>query len=244
MPCRAPLAVLAAVLVTLAAASAPIALEKTAHRVDVENPRGDWRGAATTCSLIYYNTCNAWVWTWSGWGVGERYGVGFETCCGVSASLLDGWIYIWSPAPSGYGFTGTLEVCAADPNRCPTGSPIHSQPFLPAADWNYVQFGFASVPDAFTLTYTVPDALYGDPHAIATDFPASGGVGEPPACGTCYPTTRVTHSFYYGTTGSPLCPGQTFDDGTCDAELLWELRVACTVSVDDFSWGRVKSVFR
>jgi hypothetical protein len=241
----APRPLVAAASAIALLASPALGLEKAARAFADDEPP-EWRAAATTCSLVYYNLCFGWVWTWSGWTPNERYGVSFDTCCPGGTNLVQAFLYYWSPAPSGYGFTGSVDVWAADANECPTGPALHSQPHLPAQGWNSISFGpsGAAVPDGFVLTYTVGDAPWTDPHALATDFPASGAAGEPAACGTCYPTTRSVRSFYYGTSTSPLCPGIPFFDGTCDVEFLWDARVACAISVEADSWGKIKAVYR
>jgi hypothetical protein len=64
---------LIALAVTLVVASASFALEKTAVRhADIE--RENW-GAATTCTVAYYNFCTGWLWVWSGWSPNDVVGV-------------------------------------------------------------------------------------------------------------------------------------------------------------------------
>lgn len=237
---------LAAALVSLLVASPVAALEKRAARLD--DTHGDaWRGAGT-CSLVYYNFCTGWVWLWSGWEPSEVIGVAFESCCdpGEITSVISSYVYFSRGAPTGYGFTGTMDVFDADAERCPTGAPVASQPFLPAETWNLVVFGGVAVPDptfAVAVTFGTGDS---NPSEIATDHPAAV-IGDPlpAACGYCYPTTRATRTYYWGTSTSPLCPGSVLSDGVCDAELLLDVAVTCSiVSVDPTGWGRVKNLYR
>jgi hypothetical protein len=222
-----------------------MALEKTAEMDDADGPVGGWT-LSTTCEIVYYNTCTGWVWNWSGWSPFDVLGFAPTTCCGAGeSSVVDQVsIYIKTAAPPGYNFTGTTELWAADAQDCLVGTPIAQQPYLPATTGtNYIAWG-VPVPAHFAATMTLgPGAS--TPLAIRTDHPAAGPTG-PAACGFCYPTTRVVHSFYYGTATTILCPGSPFDDDTCFAELYgWRAFMTCNpISVEEESWARVKSLYR
>jgi hypothetical protein len=43
---------------------------------------------------------------------------------------------------------------------------------------------------------------------------------------------------------NPICPGSPFNDGICDAQLFWDIDLACAVSVEDTSWGKIKDLYR
>lgn len=225
------------------------ALEKTAARFDED--RDDWGRGTSTCQVLYYNTCQGWVWIWGGWSPGERFGVTFQSCCGTGYGfqyLSAGWVYFWTGSPSGYGFTGSIDVWAADANGCPTGAPLHSQSWLPAGGWNGLDYSGDNLDVTgtdFVITYTTnPSAMVGDPMSITSDHPLAGPTGVP-ACGTCYPTTRTTHSFYFGTTTSPVCPGSPLNDGLCDVEFFMDIGMLCsTVSVEAQTWGGIKQLYR
>lgn len=225
------------VAASLVIASPTLALERFSARLDPE--RADAWSAGASMTIQYYNLCTGWIWILSGFAASDQFGVCFDFgwwIPGVCAS----WHYVHTAAPSGYGFTGTIAVSSADANWCPAGVPIQSQVFLPATGWNLYSWRGLYVPDALVIHVTL-GAAAGTPLAIGTDHPApvSGG---PPACGTCYPTTRVNHSFYYGPDGR--CPGSTFfNDGVCDAQLLWDC-TSCPMSVEPQSWGAVKSLYR
>ncbi len=222
------------------------ALEK-ASRVYLDDDRDEWRGG-TPCTIRYYNFCTGWLWVWSGFDPDTRMGVNFTSCCGPSElpELVQTEVFFNSIVPGGYGFTGTIDVFAADGNGCPIGAPLGSQPFLPASGFNTVSFASSpvSIPtSSFVVAFTLPSTL-NNPATIASDHPAAGSTG-PAACGNCYPNTRTTHSFVYGSAASPICPGSTFNDGVCDAELLWEADTNCiTVSVEPTSWGQIKNLYR
>jgi hypothetical protein len=54
----------------------------------------------------------------------------------------------------------------------------------------------------------------------------------------------VARSFYYGNPTTLLCPGSRFNDGICDAELLWDVSFACLIPVEESSWGSIKALYR
>jgi hypothetical protein len=226
---------------SLAFATSGLALEKTASRVTDDTRPGDWN-AGTTCSVRYYNTCTGWVWIWSGFGPSDRFGVCFDNCCAPNGGILTAsWTYVWTAAPPGYGFTGTIAVSNADANCCPAGT-LDSQTYLPISGWNSYLWN-SSVGARFVVSVTHGPAS-GSPTAYPSDHPLAGPTG-PAACGSCFPDTRVEHSFFYGTAGSPLCPGSTLNDGSlCGAEWLWDAEVACIVSVEESSFGQIKNLYR
>jgi hypothetical protein len=226
-------------------ASPAAALEKTRVRLDDDSHGDAWRGAST-CSIIYYNTCTGWIYGWSDWSPSDIVGVAFDTCCSPPDETGIGttWVYFTVGSPAGYGFTGTMEVWDANAD-CPTGTSLASQAFLPASGWNAVDFGGTQVPDdTFALTTTFGPSM-ANPAEIATDHPAAVAP-EAPACGTCYPVSRVNHTFYWGTSSSIACPGSALNDGVCDAQLIWDVTVTCTppTPVQQTTWGQVKNLYR
>jgi hypothetical protein len=226
---------------SLAFATSGLALEKTAARMTDDTRPGDWN-AGTTCSVAYYNTCTGWVWVWSGWGPNDVIGVCFDNCCAPAGGVLTAnWTYVWTAAPSGYGFTGTIAVSDADQNCCPTAAD-ESQTFLPISGWNSYLWN-SKFGGRFVVSVTHGPAT-GSPLAYASTHPAAGPTG-PAACGTCY-LPGVEHSFYYGTAASPLCPGSTLNDGSlCGAEWLWDAQLACQpISVEESSFGSIKNLYR
>jgi hypothetical protein len=227
-------------------ASTSVALERRSVKAEDLSRDDGWRDV-TTCSIVYHNTCTGWIWVWSGWQADEVLGMTFDSCCpGGAATAVDiAWLYWATGSPGGYGFTGTIDLSDADNSTgCPTGSPLQSQFFLPLDGWNQVLFGAQTVPDdTFVLTYTTGSGPLPNPMQVATDHPAVGPSG-PQACGTCYPTTRANHSFFFGTVAAPLCPGSVYSDGICDAQLIWDIQLTCTTSVDPSSWSSLKGLYR
>jgi len=232
--------ILATALIAVLAFAAPgVALEKSAAYISDIDHDGAWRGSSS-CTIIYYNICTGWIWQWSGWSPNDILGVAFDN----TESLTEAYVYFTEGVIAGYGFTGTIDVQDANNSTlCPEGAVLASQPFLPFSGWNTATFGAVVLPDpSFAMSITA-GATTGNTMTIATDHPAAGPTG-PVACGTCYPTTRVNRSFYWGATASPLCPGSALNDGICDAQFLWEVQAMCITAVDDASWGTIKALYR
>lgn len=244
MMSRLRLTLAAALIAACMIPATGLALEKTAVVArDVDHP-GVWRGG-TTCTVSYYNTCTGWLWVWDGWNPNDRVGVAFTSCCpgGSSTAVDEVYIYAWTGAPAGYGFTGTVDVWAADGDLCPTGPSLAQSPWLPASGFLPISLGGVTIPgDNFAISFTGGPGL-NSPVSYPSDHPAAGATG-PQSCGACYPTTRVTRSFYWGTPASPLCPGSSLSDGICDAEMFWDVTVSCTTPVTPTSWGAVKNMYR
>ena len=237
------------VVVSLLLVAVPCgAPEKGAVRVTDEDLADSWMGVGTY-TVVYYNTCTGWIWLWGGWNAGDIIGTCYEnTHCGPNAGYVvcESLTYFRDVMPAGYGFTGTIAVQGGDANMCPT-VVLASAPLLPAVRWN-INFWNIVVPPRFVVTYEFGPATDPDSTAWlvrpATDHPAAGPTG-PAACGYCYPTTRVGHSFYYGSASSPRCPGSAFNDGICDAEWLGMVFMICKVfPVEEDSWGSVKNLYR
>lgn len=246
MKARLRIVALATFALILSTAGTSAALEKTTRLLNVDTG-DDWRGG-TTCAISYYNTCTGWLWVWGGWANGDRVGVASQNCCGAgfTSHVTDMRIYWGTGAPAGYGFTGSVDLWAADVNGCPTGPSLGTQPMLPI-DGGFATATFTApvpVPDDFIVTYTFADAMsLNNPAQIGTEHPAAGPTG-PQACGSCYPALRTNRTFYYGTGASPVCPGSTLNDGVCDAQLLWDVNADCVVSVESNSWGQIKNLYR
>jgi hypothetical protein len=108
-----------------------------------------------------------------------------------------------------------------------------------------VNWGGVLVPDPFLVVITTsnPSIFNIEPEIYGSDHPAAGPTG-PQACGVCYPAMRETRSFEFGTVADPLCPGEPYFDGVCNAELIWSFSFACAVHTDDSSWGKIKTLYR
>ncbi|NNE42740.1 MAG: hypothetical protein HKN12_00900 [Gemmatimonadetes bacterium] len=218
------------------------ALTKTARRLDDVDDDRNWRSGGL-CTITYYNNCSGWIWTWSDFPPNSRVGKGFGPtglCQDYGSTVETAWLFVFSPAPSGYGFTGTVSVETASTNHCPV-STLESQPFLPAiSGWNSFTFGNHGAYINYYSLFVTTGPGEGNPLAFVTDAPSV----DP----GCYPAGFGTRSFRFGTTETPLCPGTPFVDNGLDAQLLWEVYGNAwpqgPVSVDAGSWGSVKALYR
>jgi hypothetical protein len=216
-------------------------LERASVRADGLE-RDDW-SAAQTCTVRYYNNCTGWVWVWSGWSPGERLGTAFQGCCSSAVLQLTNHL-TFTGMPSGWGFTGTIEVLATDQNECPTGPAIARQPWFPplGTAWWTIAWN-VPVPRDFLVRINW-DAPTGFTHrtGLASDHPIAGPTG-PTACGACFPSDRTVHSYHWSP-GAPPCAGEVLNDGLCDVEWMMDVQLACPVSTEQSSWGRVKNFYR
>lgn len=232
--------VLAAVLVF---ATSAFALEKRSVRTTDLGDRDNWN-AGNTCSVSYFNICTGWAWVWSGWSPFDTIGVCYDSCCEGGGTLTATSHFTWTGAPSGYGFTGVARVMSDDDGDCCPDATLASQVWL--ADQSGFNTFFWGIPvgASFIVQHQFGPGTIGNPTEHITDHPAAGPTG-PQACGTCYPTTRANHSYYYGTEATPLCPGSVLNDGICDAQFWDTAALACDpVSVEESSFGQIKGLYR
>jgi len=203
--------------------------------------------AGASCTVTYGNTCTGWLWVWSDYEASDIVGIIFDPCCG-NGRLVTTQAYFWTAAPSGWGYTGVLALNSVVAG-CP-GTPYDSFPLLPPV--GALVSPWADIPPGpVALTYTwgpgVHIGLGEETGTLPTDHPAAGPTG-PQACGLCYPSTRPTHTFYFGKPNSPLCPGSPLSDGVdgvCNAEaLFWSAQFSCAVSAEPTTWGSLKNLYR
>lgn len=223
--------------------TAASALEKRAVPVtDVPQWADDWN-AGGSCSVSYFNICTGWSWLWSGWDPFDTVGVCYESCCDTPSFLSVTSHFTWTAAPSGYGFTGVVKVLSDDNEDCCPDLTIATQTWLAGqSSWNTLFWG-VPVSSHFIVQYQFGPGTITNPTEHVTDHPAYGPTG-PDACGTCYPTTRTNHSFYFGTKDAPLCPGSALNDGVCDAQFLDSALTACPLSVEERSLAQIKNLYR
>ncbi|MGQ0722227.1 MAG: hypothetical protein ACT4PE_11760 [Candidatus Eiseniibacteriota bacterium] len=248
MSSRIRLLTTATLLMVLAFASTSVALEKRVSLLD-DSERDEWSRGTTPCRVIYYNTCQGWIWVWGSWNPGDQFGTHFTSCCPGGYGfhqLLATTFLVGTQSPSGYGFTGSIDVWAADGQGCPTGPALRSTPYLPISGFQTIDWSSSPIDVSggdFVVTYTIANATLPDQVTFATDHPAVGPTGVA-ACGNCFPNTRVTRSFYYGTTSAPYCPGSSLFDGVCNAEFMIDVDLACATPVTQTSWGQIKGLYR
>jgi hypothetical protein len=213
------------------------ALERHVAVLGPDAEHDSW-SQSTTATIRYYNYCTGWVWHWV-LGSGGRHGTVFDAS--PSATLGASWALIGNgPGDCAYGFVGTISVHAVDAQDCPVLPPLASQPLcIPSSTtWRASTWGGLPVPDRFAVVVQTP---YGGD--LVSDHPGAGPTG-PAACGLCFPATRTSHSYFWGSESSPICPGLRFEDGACDAELLIDVSVKAPVSVQSGSWGSIKALYR
>lgn len=217
------------------------ALERAPSRRVNADAHDSWSGSSTE-TIRYYNICTGWVWLWPFGNEDDRIGVVFDA--GFSGALNVTWVLTYSGAPVGWGYTGTIAVHAVDGDDCPVDPPLVSQRYIPPVTnaWTPVAWGGTPVPPRFAVVITSPSPL-GMPGSIASDHPGSGPTG-PMACGVCYPSTRVTHSYDWGVKTEQRCPGDPLFDGFCNAELMLDASVRGAVSLESDSWGHIKALYR
>jgi hypothetical protein len=228
-------------IASLLAAPSVHALER--HLTLSTDEPSEWNGDGS-CALQYWNACTGWTWTWTGWSALDRIGVNYTSCPGgflVGVDIFTRFTNGVDPEP-GYGFTATLMAFAADGSGCPTGPVLASTTFLPNATTQPVNFPApVAMPTSFVALVQMGSAGSGTAR-YGSDLDAQGPTG-PQGCGTCFPTTRVSNSYYYGTVGAPLCPGSQL--GTvCDVEWRWTARMTVPIGVGDSSWGQIKGLYR
>jgi hypothetical protein len=227
-------------LVVFSLPTTAAALERTLARSPDER---DWAASSALCTLTYYNECTGWVWVWSGWDPHERIGVVFEPCCS-NAVLVSSSLYVWTSAPTGYGFTGVLTIHEADDAGCAVEPALLGDIFMPRSDGWQTFVTNLPTPSRYLLSVEF-GGTSGTPIALGSDHPAAGPTG-PTACGFCYPSNRTTHSFRYGTREAPPCPGLPLFDGVCNAEFLWTATFDCgpSFAIESRSWAAVKALYR
>jgi hypothetical protein len=230
-----------AIALNLFPAAPVFALEKTTARAI--DRADDW-SASTTGTIRYYNNCTGWVWVWSGWSAGETMGVHFDPC-GGPAYLNVSWALTFSGVPSGYGFTGTIAVYGGHNCAAPL---LASQPYLPpvTSGWNATRWGGLPLTPNFALLISWGGVSgITNSTGLASDHPFAGPTG-PTACGRCFPSSRASHSRYYGVSGAYCPSGTTLSDGLCDVEFMIDVNVkgCLPISVGDESWGKIKGLYR
>jgi len=217
----------------------PVPTESLERTVPAPSASG-WISPGWTIEFSYYNFCTGWVRTLDGWEDGDVVGVWFPHL--EHANVMGARLYLWSGLPSGYGYTGTIALHQADASLCP-GPRLAASPFLPATGFNWVTVsGYFSGLGQYVMALTMarPGS---EAWALVSDHPSAGPTG-PPAIGHCYPSDRVTHSYYYGNeTSGRICPGQRIRVQH-DVELLWDIVLADPGAVESSSWGAIKSLYR
>jgi hypothetical protein len=188
-----------------------------------------------TCSVIYYDVCSGWIWTWSGYQV--RYAVVFDLPgdCGKEAGqpcTNTGFWWYWRYTNPGYQFPVSYEMYASDSALCSVGPAIgvlENQD--PIEGWNAYQ-GLGTTMSGFVGIVAISASF---PMA-ATDAAASNlQVG-------CSPVPAIVHSVLGFASD---CPPAAMEDDAGPCNLLMDATFSCeTTAAEHASWGAVKSLFR
>jgi hypothetical protein len=215
------------------------ALERASVRLGDLAEHESW-SRSSTGTIRYYNNCTGWVWVWP---VYRTAGMGEVFDSGGGGSLTNSWVLTYYGTGScGYGYYGTISVHDVDASDCPVDPPLATRlicfPNRGGGEWQGINWGGVEVSSRFALVVKANNTS----GWVASDHPGAGATG-PIACGTCFPTTRQTHSFYWGAS-SPDCPGEPLFDGFCNAELLIDATVVQPTPVETKSWGGIKSLYR
>jgi hypothetical protein len=226
-----------------ALAGAAVALERIPAPAPSLERDAPWR-QSTQVSLSYYNLCTGWTWIWedyyeeTGWGVVFDPGEDLQTLVGTwEFNAADGF---------NRGYTsGIVAVYQLDSGGVPETPAIASRPHFPTIGWSYHAWNLPVDGPVFVFFQATP-YFFASP---VTDHPAAGPDGSPPACGTCYPTTRESRSHRVDLPVGSNWPGQPFDDGTCEAELVWDAvfspeATSTPEGVQQESWGRLRNMYR
>ncbi|RPJ45392.1 MAG: hypothetical protein EHM19_05465 [Candidatus Latescibacterota bacterium] len=202
-------------------------------------------GATGFCSIVYYNLCSGWLWTYSGFAAGDEPGVAFDmpTDCGKLAGetcVNNVFWWYWRYTTPGWGYTITYKMYNLDAQLCKLGAPVG---VLAAQDpterWNT-----GSVPGVATTDWLALTATYdkGGLPRFATDN-NNASVAAPVACPGW--VIGPLHTLYWGGTLTQYCPPQYFADGIGAVDALMDAGFTCSpTAVEDASWTGVKSLFR
>jgi hypothetical protein len=202
-------------------------------------------GARAFCSIVYYNLCSGWLWTYSGFVAGDQAGVMFDLPTDCSGSIDPVFIthfwWYWRYTTPGWGYTITYDLYKLDANLCKNGAP---QGTLAAQDpterWNY---------------YIIPGQVYYSPQIALTATYDKGGLPRfvtennnmsyqaPGAC-PGYSVGPI-HTFFWGGTTTQYCPPQYFADNYGAVDCLMDAGIEVMEGgTEPSSWSKVKTLFR
>ncbi len=199
---------------------------------------------AGNCTIIQYDICSGFVWTWSGLQPGDEIGVTFDLpalcskSAGGSCTNNDVWWY-WRNAVPGRGFTLTYEMYAADSAGCKTGALLGSVGQDPVEGWNHAATLGTTTADMVVILARFNGTF---PYAISDNNVrnANGGAG----CSGAGPGAGT--SYRYKKQSTPYCPPIRFSDDLGYVDLLVKAAFTCEGPADneEASWGGIKALFR
>ncbi|RPJ43891.1 MAG: hypothetical protein EHM19_07805 [Candidatus Latescibacterota bacterium] len=249
MRCQSPQAILLLAALTLLLAAAAFADVPNRPRAALNEAIAPHAtgGSRNYCSIIYYNLCSGWLWTYSGFAAGDEVGVSFDmpADCGMYPGEIvtnySFWWY-WRYTAPGWGYTITYRMYDLDAQLCKVGSPIYVIAGQdPTERWNYYPgFGMCWEPQvAITATYDK-----GGLPRFATDN-NDASYSAPNGCPGF--VIGPIHSHYWGGLATQYCPPQYFADNygavDCLMDALFDTYLWDSTKQPS-SWTAVKSLFR
>ncbi|MBN1826173.1 MAG: hypothetical protein JW958_07900 [Candidatus Eisenbacteria bacterium] len=209
-------------------------------------PHGD--GAATGfCSIIYYNLCAGWLWTWTGWGPGDEVGVYFDLpvdcgkLAGEGCDNLGSWWY-WRYTLPTYEYYVVVDLWELDATYCKTSYVGGAAPIDPLERWNhYDGLGCVDADYVALIMTWVKGTL---PRFCSTNNVAN--IAAPNPCAGFVVPTVPGHTFYWGGPVTQYCPPQYLADGLGPSEGFVDASFDCQpgIATENTSWGAVKDLFR
>ncbi|MBN1826174.1 MAG: hypothetical protein JW958_07905 [Candidatus Eisenbacteria bacterium] len=209
-------------------------------------PHGDG-GATGFCSIIYYNLCAGWLWTWSGWAPGDEVGVYFDlpADCGKLAGEccenLGSWWY-WRYTLPTYGYEVHVDLWELDASFCKTSYVGGSATIDPIERWN--NFGGLGTVSSDYCGLMMTWVLGTLPRFASTNNVAN--IAAPNPCAGFVVPTIPGHTFYWGGAVTQYCPPQYLADGLGPSEGFIDASFDCQtgIATEPASWGEVKGLFR
>jgi hypothetical protein len=209
-------------------------------------PHGDG-GATGFCSIVYYNLCAGWLWTWSGWAQGDEVGVFFDlpTDCGKLAgeecAHLGAWTY-WRYTQPTYGYLVNFDLWELDASYCKTNYIGGVANIDPVERWNnFAGFGTVTSDYCALIMTWVKGTL---PRLASTSNPKN--LAAPLACPGYTVPAIPGHTFFWGGLTTQYCPPQYLADGQGPSEAFFDASFDCQMgsATENASWGEVKGLFR
>ena len=204
-------------------------------------------GATGFCSIVYYDLCSGWLWTYSGWALGDEPGVAFDlpNDCGKlpgEECTNTGFWWYWRYTIPTYGFTVSYDLYELDVNFCKAGPSLGNiSGYDPVERWNF-HYGLGAVTSDWAALIASYDS--GSLPRFCTDN-NNANFAAPLAC-PGYAIGPI-QTYYWGGPTTQYCPPQYFADGygavDCLMDAGWDCQPSGT-STEDASWSGVKSLFR
>ncbi len=234
-------AVIALILVIVCSAGAETNIEKRSVFEGARLFHQIGSGRAGNCTIVQYDVCGGWIWSWEGFSAGDEIGVVFDLPGDCSKEVggdctNNGIWWYWRNTIPGRGFTIRYELWALDGSGCKTGSSLGSYTHDPTEGWNQVGgIGSTSADDVAVI------AVFNGAFPYASSDNNVRNANEAVPCGV-----GSANSFQFASAGSPTCLPAQFDDVLGPVDLMAYASFTCDPASDsdEESWGAIKSLFR